>query len=58
MFAGALWYSPCPSLARNSSLISSHACLQPKHPNSDAWDYAMEERDRRLREEAKKSPAT
>lgn len=26
---------------------------KPKHPNSDNWDYAMEERDRRLLEEAK-----
>ncbi|GBG60456.1 hypothetical protein CBR_g5630 [Chara braunii] len=25
---------------------------KPKHPRSDAWDYAMEERDSRILEEA------
>jgi len=30
---------------------------RPKHPNSDAWDYAMEERDNKIIEEAKLAAA-
>lgn len=44
-----------PHLAVPDFDLDLFLVLQPKHPNSDAWDYAMAARDSRILEEAKAS---